>query len=185
MGGKVGAMRVAQMGQSRRASNTERGTGGGAQSGVGEHGTVVSEAEETRIERGIPERGEEQAVVHIEPLRVVAFGPRDDVGGPQQLRIGDAGDRAAGSPIVHQRGADDLLAHVLDDEPLGLGRLRQTGGLRTKPGERGVGKADGELVDSVEGRMERGHNELNLKVARPGPDSAEDGRTASSAATPG
>jgi hypothetical protein len=44
---------------------------------------------------------------------------------------------------------------VLDDEPLGLGRLRQTGGLRTKPGERGVGKADGELVDSVEGRMRR------------------------------
>jgi len=123
--------------------------------------------------------------VHIEPLRVVAFGPRDDVGGPQQLRIGDAGDRAAGSPTVHQRGAEDLLADVLDDEPLGLGRLRQTGGLRTKPGERGVGKADGELVDSVEGRMERGHNELNLKVARPGPDSAEDGRTASSAATPG
>ena len=69
MGGKVGAMRVAQMGQSRRASNTERGTGGGAQSGVGEHGTVVSEAEETRIERGIPERGENQTVVHIEPLR--------------------------------------------------------------------------------------------------------------------
>ena len=93
-------------------------------------------------------------------------------------------NRAAGSPIVHQRGAEDLLADVLDDEPLRLGRLRQTGGLRTKPGERGVGKADGELVDSVEGAWSA-VNELNLKVARPGPGSGEDGRTASSAATPG
>ena len=74
--------------------------------------------------------------MHIEPLRVVAFGPRDDVGGPQQLRIGDAGDRAAAALIIHQRSAEDVLADALDDEPLGLGRLRQTGNLRAKTGER-------------------------------------------------
>jgi hypothetical protein len=50
--------------------------------------------------------------------------------------IGDTGDRAAGSPIIHQGGAEDVLADALDDEPLDLSRLRQAAGLRAKPGER-------------------------------------------------
>jgi hypothetical protein len=49
--------------------------------------------------------------------------------------IGDTGDRAAGSPIIHQGGAEDVLADALDDEPLDLSRLRQAAGLRAKPGE--------------------------------------------------
>ena len=96
--------------------------------------------------------------MHVEPLRVVAFGPGHDVGGPQQGGIGDAGDRAAASPIIHQGGAEDVLADALDDESLGLGRLRQAGGPRAKPGERGVGEADAELVDAVERGMQRGQS---------------------------
>ena len=74
--------------------------------------------------------------MHIEPLRVVAFGPGHDMGGAQQGGILDAGDRAVGSPIIHQGSAENVLADALDDEPLDLSRLRQAAGLRAKPGER-------------------------------------------------
>ena len=77
----------------------------------------------------------------IEALRVTAFGPGHDVGGAQQGGVGDAGDRAAGSPIIHQGGAEDVLADALDNEPLDLGRLRQAGGLCAKPDERRIREA--------------------------------------------
>jgi hypothetical protein len=62
------------------------------------------------------------------------------VRGAQQGGIGDAGDRAAASPIIDQGDAEDVLADALDDEPLDLGCLRQAGGLRTKLGERASGR---------------------------------------------
>ena len=83
--------------------------------------------------------------MHIEALRVLAFGPAHNVGSSKQGRIGDAGDRAAGSPIIHQGGAENVLADALDDEPLDLGRLRQAGGLRAKPS----GRASGRLTPSL------------------------------------
>jgi hypothetical protein len=147
---------VSQVGQSRRPLDAERGSRGGAQFGADERASFIGEADQARVEGRIPERGKEQAVVHVEPLRVDAFGPGHDVGGPQQSGVGNAGDRAAGSPIIHQGGAEDVLADALDDELLDLGRLRQAGGLRAKPAERGVGEADAELVDAVERGMERG-----------------------------
>jgi hypothetical protein len=109
--------------------------------------------------------------VHIEPLRVIAFGPGHDVGGTQQGGIGDAGDRAAGAPIIHQGRAEDVLADALDDEPLGLGRLRQVGGLCAKPGEQRIGKADAELVDAVERGMERGEG-VEVEGGEAGPGQA-------------
>jgi hypothetical protein len=60
------------------------------------------------------------------------------VRGAQQGGIGDAGDRAAASPIIDQGDAEDVLADALDDEPLDLSCLRQADALRTKLGERGV-----------------------------------------------
>ena len=136
---------------------------------AGEHGSVIGEADQASVERRIPEGGEEQTVVHVKALRVVAHGSGHDVGGPQQGGIGDAGDGAAASPIIHQRCAEDVLADALDDEPLGLGRLREACGPRAKSGERGVGEADAELVDAVERSMKRGQG---LKVkggeTRPG-----------------
>ena len=119
-------------------------------------GSVFGEADEAGVEDRIPKCRENQAVVHIETLRVVAIGPRHDVGGTQQGGIGDAGDRAAAAPVIDQRGAENVLADALNDEPLGLGRLRQACGLRAKPGERGVGKADAELIHAVERGMEYG-----------------------------
>jgi hypothetical protein len=62
--------------------------------------------------------------MHVEALRVIALGPRNDMRGPQQSEINNAGDRAPPSPGVHQRGAKNVLANPLDDAPLGLGRLR-------------------------------------------------------------
>ena len=107
--------------------------------------------------------------MHIEALRIVAFDSRHDVGGAQQGEVGDAGNRAATAPIIHQRSAEDVLADALDDEPLGLGRLRQTGGLRAKSRERGVGKADAELVDAVERGVARGQtSEFEGHEAGPG-----------------
>jgi hypothetical protein len=90
------------------------------------------------------------------------------VRGAQQGGIGDAGNRAAASPIINQRGAKDVLADALEDEPFGFGSLRQVGGLCAKPGERGVWEADAELVGAVERGMERGQGvEFEGGEARP------------------
>ena len=78
--------------------------------------------------------------MHIEALCIVTFGPRHDVGSSKQRGIGDPGNWAEASPIIHQRAAEDVLADALDDEALGLGRLRQVGGLRAKAGERASGR---------------------------------------------
>jgi hypothetical protein len=53
--------------------------------------------------------------VDIEALRIAAFRPGHDLRGSQQRGISDAGDRAAGPPIIHQGGAEDVLADALDD----------------------------------------------------------------------
>ena len=51
-------------------------------------------------------------------------------------------NRAAGSPIIHQGGAEDVLADALDDEPLDLGRLRQKA---ARKGDRAVFAPDTRL----------------------------------------
>ena len=95
------------------------------------------------------------------------------------------GRRPPNNPsIIHQRGAEDVLADALDDEPLGLGRLRHAADLRAKSRERGVGKADAELVDAVECGVERGQA-AEFEGREAGPGKGEDGTVTSSAATPG
>jgi hypothetical protein len=80
---------VAQIGQSLRPFDAECGSRGGAQSGTGENVAVVGEAQYASVEGSVPEGGEQKAVVYIEPLRVIAVRPRDDVGGAQQGAVGD------------------------------------------------------------------------------------------------
>jgi hypothetical protein len=55
---------------------------------------VAGETDETLVECGVPEGREEQAVVDIEALLVIAVRPGDDVGSAQQRRVGDAGQGA-------------------------------------------------------------------------------------------
>jgi len=168
---------ISQAGQWWRLPDTECGPRRGAQFGVGKHGSVIGEADQPRVEGGVPQRRKHQAVMDIEPLCLVAFGPGHDVGGSKQSGIGDTGDRAAGSPIIHQGGAEDVLADWLDDEPLDLRRLRQAGGLRAKPGERCVGETDSELVDAVERGVERGQrSEGESGEAGPGQGRTRNGR---------
>ncbi len=120
MGSEGGVMGLSQIGQSRHPRDAESGPCGGAQFGGRERASVIGKADEARVERRIPKCGEEQAIADIEALRVSAFSPRNDTGRPQQGRIGDAGDRAGASPIIHQGGPEDVLADALDDEPLDL-----------------------------------------------------------------
>src|SRR5579863_173031 len=121
-------MAISQMENSRGTVEAKSGPRGGAQFGARERGSIMGEADQAGVECGIPQCRKQQAVVHVEALYIVAFGPRNDVGGAQQSRIADAGDRAAASPVVDQGAAEDVLTDALDDEPLGLGGLRQAGG---------------------------------------------------------
>jgi hypothetical protein len=68
-----------QVGQSRCALYAERGPRCVAQFGAGEGGSVIGEADQASVEGGIPQRGEKQAVVYVEALRVIALGPGDDI----------------------------------------------------------------------------------------------------------
>jgi hypothetical protein len=93
--------------------------------------------------------------VHIEALCIVTFGPRHDVGSSKQRGIGDPGNWAEASPIIHQRAAEDVLADALDDEALDLGDLRQAGDASAKSAERCLGQADAQPVNPVERGVER------------------------------
>jgi hypothetical protein len=74
VGGQVGVVGASQIGQSRCPLDAECGSRGSTQLRAGEHGSVIGEADQALVEGGIPEGGEEQAVVDIEALCVVAFG---------------------------------------------------------------------------------------------------------------
>ena len=67
---QVAAMHVSQIGQSSCALNAERGSRGVAQFVADEHGAVIRKADDGSVEGRIPQCREEQAIVHIEPLRV-------------------------------------------------------------------------------------------------------------------
>lgn len=86
-------MGVPEIGQRRRALDAERGPRRAAQRRAHEGGSIIGEADEPRVERGIPQRREQQPIVHVKSFRVAAFGPRHDMGGAQQGGIGDAGQR--------------------------------------------------------------------------------------------
>ena len=84
--------------------------------------TFIGEGDEAAIKSGVPEGGEEQAVVGVKALGVAgAGGPRDDVAGSEQGGFGDAGQGAGVVPDLQQAGAEDVLAYPLDDGSFGLG----------------------------------------------------------------
>ena len=130
---------------------------GFAELGTGERRAVVGEADEALIEGGVPEGREQKAVVDVEALLVVAVGPGHDVGGAQQRGLGDAGERAAAAPVVHQASRNTSWPmRWITSRSASVVRGRSAV-LALEAIERRVGQAHGELVDAVERGMELGH----------------------------
>lgn len=147
-------MSVPQSFQRRHAANAERRSSNFAQRRADKNGPIVAEADQALIEGGIPQGRKEEAVVDIQTLLVFAIGPRHDVRGAEQRRLGDACQRAAAAPIIHQRFAEDVLANALNHQPLGLCTLRQVFRLDAKARKRSVGQADGKLINAIKRRMQ-------------------------------
>ena len=120
----------------------------------------------------------------VEALLVVAVRPGDDMGGAQQRRIGDAGQRAPAIPVIHQGGAEHVLADALDHPALGLGGAGKICGLGLEAVERRLGQAHRQLVDAIQRGMQlldRGEHEGRDARAGNGGDA---GDVPISAATP-
>jgi hypothetical protein len=93
---QVAAMHVSQIGQSSCALNAERGSRGVAQFVADEHGAVIRKADDASVEGRIPQCREEQAIVHIEPLRASSHSAQGTKWEARsKARIGNAGDWAA------------------------------------------------------------------------------------------
>ena len=109
--------------------------------------TVPSSAKLTRpwSKAASHKRREQQPVVDVEPLLVVAVGPGHDVRGAQQRGFGDAGERAAAAPIIHQGIPEHVLPNALDHQALGLGGAREARGL----GVEAMSGASGRLTASL------------------------------------
>src|SRR5690606_26070203 len=77
----------------------------------------VGEGDEAAIEGGVPEGGEEEAVVDVEALVVGgAVLPGHDVGGAQEGLVADAGERTAAAPVLEQGRAKEVLAEALNQQ---------------------------------------------------------------------
>jgi hypothetical protein len=58
----------------------------------------------------------------VEPFGIaLTIGPGNDVRGAQQGRVGDAGQRAAALPVIHQARAKNTLADPLHHQPFSFG----------------------------------------------------------------
>ena len=65
-----------------------------------EYRSLVAERNQASVEGCIEMGGEQEAVIDVKPLGVgFAFGPRLDMAGAQEARLGDAGYGTASSPI--------------------------------------------------------------------------------------
>jgi hypothetical protein len=122
---QVRAVRATQSGQGRCSAEGQGRPGGLAELGTGQDRAVVGKADEAAVERGVPKGREQQPVVHVEALGVAAIGPRDDMGGAEQSRFGNAGHRAAATPVGHQSVSENVLADTLDYQAFGLGGARK------------------------------------------------------------
>jgi hypothetical protein len=140
---KISTVFVSQSRNARRRLDRQCPPRHFAQFRAGEGRPIIGEADEALIEGGVPQRREQQAVVDIKALFIGALGPWHDMRGAQQRRLRNAGERATAAPVVHQGIAENVLADALDDQPLGLGRLRQGGDLGAKARKRRVRQADG------------------------------------------
>jgi hypothetical protein len=108
-----------------------------------DHPACIIEADQPDIERGVSERRQEKTVVDVEPFRIaLALRPWDDVRCAQQRRVGDTSERAAALPVIHQAGAENVLADPLHHQPLDLGCLGQIRHAKLEFAQRRVGQAD-------------------------------------------
>ena len=74
VGGKVGAVRVAQAPKSRRCVDGQSLAGDLAELCAGERHAVIREADQALIEGGVPQGREQETVADIEALLIIAIG---------------------------------------------------------------------------------------------------------------
>jgi hypothetical protein len=104
---------------------SERRAGGTVECIAHDDRLVVSDGDEAAIEGGVEVRGEQEAVVDVEPLGVrVAVSPGLDVARAEERPHREPGDGAAPLPEVQKRLAEQVLADALDHEALGLACAR-------------------------------------------------------------
>src|SRR5689334_8094934 len=93
--------------------------------------SVVVERYERAVERSVPKRRQQQAIMHVEPFGItLTLAPGNDVRGPQQGRVGYPGQRATTLPVVHQTITKYVLPDPLYDQSFGL---RRAGQIRNAP----------------------------------------------------
>ena len=63
--------------------------------GIGARQAIISEANEALIKGRVPQGRQQNAVVDVEALHVVAFRPGHNVRSAEQPGLGDSGERAA------------------------------------------------------------------------------------------
>ena len=119
--------------------------------------SIITESHKTPVEGRVPECRKQQAVVYVQPLGVArAILPSNDVAGAQQRQICDPGQGAAALPVGHQPVAEDILTDALDDQPLCLGALGQTGDGCPILFEWAVGQRHAQLIDTGHHGIKRG-----------------------------
>jgi len=82
MHSEIGAMRILKAPKRWCCVKAKSPSRDLAELGTSARGSVIGEADEALVECGVPEGREEQAVVDVEALLIVAVRPGDDVGGP-------------------------------------------------------------------------------------------------------
>jgi hypothetical protein len=72
------------------------------------------------------------------------------VGGTQERRVGDAGQRTAAIPVFEQSLPEDRLAETFNCQPLSFGGARQVGCGFLEGLQRHIGQVYAQFVDSFE-----------------------------------
>lgn len=109
-----------------------------------------------------------ETVEHVEALGVaLAVGPRLDVARAEQVRNGEARDRAATVPVLQQTATEDVLADPLNHQAFGFRRARQGLGLRLEDVQQLVRQGARELERPAQQPMEGGDSETLRAPAAP------------------
>jgi hypothetical protein len=150
MPSEVRAVGVGQARQRFDGGQTERRNCVGAKSLRNEHLPIISEADHSRIECGVPERREQQAIVHIEAEGVsLALGPRHDVRGTEEGHIRDTRQTTATVPVFQQGFPKYSLANALHNQAFGLRRCRNAFDSCTESLQGRIGQADAETITAI------------------------------------
>src|SRR5271154_3246054 len=100
---EVGAVRVAQAEERGGSLHAECLPRDDAKQWTGKRNAAIGEADQALIKGGIPQSREQEAIVNIEALLVVAIRPWHDVRSAQKRWLGDARERTPAAPIVYER----------------------------------------------------------------------------------